>query len=193
MKPDPVVYRQSRAPLARLQTTINAADAAHPTMTAIKTFDFAPGMSLRTVAADGEPWFIAKDVCDALDIKNTAQAIAEVDPDDKHMQGIGLPGRAPWLVNESGLYSLIFRSQKPEAQKFRRWVTRDVLPAIRSGGMYYRGQEKVDLASMSFAEAQQHIEELKAKVAEAEAIRWAKSREEKQARRDAFKFLKRRG
>jgi anti-repressor protein len=93
-------------------------------------------LNLRAVTINGEPWFVAKDVCDVLDIKNTSQALAGVDPDYKHTQSLGLPGRAPVLINESGLYSLILKSRKPEAKAFKKWVTSEVLPSIRKTGMY---------------------------------------------------------
>lgn len=159
----------------------------------ITTFEFAPGMSLRAISKDDQPWFIAKDVCDALGYTNGREAVATLDTDERITVTIsdgnrGSPNRT--VISESGLYSLIFRSKKPEAQKFRKWVTTTVLPAIRTGGLYYTGQETIDLASMNYEQAQAHIAELKAKVSEAEAIRWAKSREEKQARRDGFKLLR---
>ena len=164
------------------------------TTTDITTFDFAPGMSLRSVSHEGQPWFIAKDVCEALGYSNPSDALTKhVDADERSSLALrygtqGNPNRA--VINESGLYSLILRSQKPEAKKFQKWVTSVVLPSLRSGGLYYTGQEKVDLASMNYEQAQTHIAELKAKVSEAEAIRWAKSREEKQARRDGFRLLR---
>jgi prophage antirepressor-like protein len=83
------------------------------------------------------------------------------------------------------------RSRKPEARTFQKWVTSTVLPALRQTGVYVVGQEKVDLATMSYNQAAAHIEDLKAKVAEAEAVRWAKSREDKQDYRDAMKSFSR--
>lgn len=61
-------------------------------------------------------------------------ALASVPAHDKHQQSLGLPGRAPWLVNESGFYKLVLKSRKPEARKFQDWVTGVVLPAIRKDG-----------------------------------------------------------
>lgn len=102
----------------------------------IKTFEFIPGLSLRVVEREGEPWFVAKDVCNVLGIANTTQAAAVLDPEDKAMFNIGLRGSAPTLVNEPGLFALVLRSRKPEAKTFQRWVTKDVLPAIRRTGGY---------------------------------------------------------
>lgn len=106
---------------------------------ALSTFTFAPGMNLRALTRDeaGGPWFVASDVCRALEIQNVAVALPAIDPEDKHMESIGLRGKAPWLINESGLYSLILKSRKPEAKVFKRWVTSVVLPAIRKDGAHY--------------------------------------------------------
>lgn len=86
--------------------------------------------------AQGEPWFVAKGVCDCLDIQNNRQTIVKLDPDEKEFVNTDSLGGVQELlcVNESGLYSLIFISSKPEAQQFRRWVTHEVLPAIRKHG-----------------------------------------------------------
>ena len=99
--------------------------------TEVTTFTFAPSLSLRAVTINGEPWFVAKDVCDVLEHSNVSMALADVDPDDKRKESLGLPGRAPLIINESGLYSLILKSRKPEAKAFKKWVTSEVLPSIR--------------------------------------------------------------
>lgn len=119
---------------------------------AIALFTFAPndalGMTVRAIARDGDPWFIAKDVCDALGYANASDALADhVDPEDKHSVSLGLPGRAPAIINESGLYSLVFGSNKPEAKLFKRWITKDVLPTIRKQGAYVQGASKLSPAA----------------------------------------------
>lgn len=99
--------------------------------------------SIRTVEIDGEPWMVGKDVAAALGYSNPRKALDDhVDPDDK-MQGDGVTirdsiGREqhPTIINESGLYSLVLSSKLPGAKKFRRWVTADVLHAIRKTGGY---------------------------------------------------------
>ena len=101
------------------------------------------GVRVRTIEIDDELFFIGKDVAAALGYKNTKKALADhVDADDKR-RGDGVTicdalgrNQNPVVINESGLYSLIFRSRLPEAQKFRRWVTHEVLPSIRKYGMY---------------------------------------------------------
>ena len=93
-------------------------------------------LNLRAVTINGEPWFVAKDVCDVLEHSDVSMAVQGLDPDEKTKQSLGLPGRAPVLINESGLYSLILKSRKPEAKAFKKWVTSEVLPSIRKTGMY---------------------------------------------------------
>lgn len=93
---------------------------------------------IRTVTIDNEPWFIAKDACDILEIGNTSQALSRLDEDEKNTiilnEGIGNPNKA--IVNEFGLYSLVLSSRKPEAKQFKRWITHEVIPQIRKTGSY---------------------------------------------------------
>lgn len=90
---------------------------------------------VRVVKIDEEPWFVAKDLCDVLEIKNPTQAINRLDADERAMFNIGRQGDAN-VVNESGMYSLILGSRKQEAREFKRWITHDVLPSIRKTGSY---------------------------------------------------------
>lgn len=88
----------------------------------------------RCVVENGEPYFVAKDICDLLGIRNSRDTLAEcLDDDEMYMKIIHTPGGPQELatVNESGLYSLIFRSRKPQAKEFRKWVTMELLPLIR--------------------------------------------------------------
>lgn len=107
--------------------------------TEIQSFNFND-TSLRTLSDEnGDPWFIAKDVCDILGLENSRKATAELDPDEKNTVTIsdGIPGNPnKTIVNEPGLYRLIMRSRKPEAKEFQRWVTHEVLPTIRKTGGY---------------------------------------------------------
>jgi len=84
----------------------------------------------------GEPWFVAADVCGVLGHTNTTVALASVDEDEKAKKSLGLSGGDTNIISESGLYVLIMRSNKPEAKRFRKWVTSEVLPAIRKTGSY---------------------------------------------------------
>lgn len=105
----------------------------------IRKFDFK-GAALRTLTDEaGEPWFVAKDVCDVLELSNVGQALARLDDDEKSSITLndgtpGNPNRA--IVSESGLYALVLASRKPEAHEFKRWVTHEVLPQIRKTGGY---------------------------------------------------------
>ena len=106
----------------------------------IQQFDFR-GAALRTLTDEaGEPWFVAKDVCDILEISNVSDAISKLDDDEKSNIAISdiaqNGGRAPLIISEPGLYKLIMRSRKPEAKEFQRWVTHEVLPQIRKTGGY---------------------------------------------------------
>lgn len=96
------------------------------------------GAMVETVRKDGELWFVAKDICDVLGLQNVALALTSLDEEDKLLYPLHRSGqkRDLSLVNESGLYSLIFASRKEEARVFKRWITREVLPQIRKTGMY---------------------------------------------------------
>lgn len=109
----------------------------------MQKFDFR-GASLRTLTdEEGEPWFIAKDVCDILGMSNPSMAVialdkdevAQIDPKD-YLGSENRSNQAVNIVSEPGLYKLIMRSRKPEAKEFQRWVTHDVLPQIRKTGGY---------------------------------------------------------
>jgi prophage antirepressor-like protein len=101
------------------------------------------GNQVRTVQRDGEPWWVLKDVCTVLGIGNSRDVARRLEDDEKNSVDLvdGTPGNpAKTIVSESGLYSVILRSDKPEARKFKRWVTHDVLPTIRRHGMYARDE-----------------------------------------------------
>ena len=107
-------------------------------MQEIRVFESAEFGAVRVAEIDGEPWFIAADVCRALDVKNGRDAVSRLDDDEK---GVALTdtlgGRQEMAaVSEAGLYALVLSSRKPEAKAFKRWVTHDVLPSIRKHGAY---------------------------------------------------------
>ena len=102
-------------------------------------FKFENGLKLRVPLTENETsWFIAADICEILSISDTRQAVERLDEDEKRKEKIVGNGQARelWLVNEFGLYSLILASDKIEAKTFKRWVTHDVLPALRKTGKY---------------------------------------------------------
>lgn len=94
---------------------------------------------IRTITKNNEIMFVAADVCKILEIKNPTQAVERLDDDEKAMLNIGLRGGATNVVNEYGLYSLVLSSRKPEAKAFKRWITHEVIPAIRKTGGYTAG------------------------------------------------------
>ena len=93
---------------------------------------------VRTVVQDGEPWFVAKDVCDILEIKDVSMATQSLDDDEKGTSKIGTLGGMQTMttISEPGLYALVLKSRKPEAKQFSRWVRHEVLPSIRKTGSY---------------------------------------------------------
>lgn len=95
---------------------------------------FFEQIPVRTIARKDGVWFVANDVCKILDIKNPRSSVACLDPDEKSIYKINKTDMS--VINESGLYTLILRSRKPQAKRFRKWVTSEVLPSIRKTGGY---------------------------------------------------------
>lgn len=157
----------------------------------IQRFDFR-GASLRTLTDEaGEPWFVAKDVCDILELSNVTEALRSLDDDEKSNFRISEVaqngGRAPLIISEPGLYKLIMRSRKPEAKEFQRWVTHEVLPQIRKTGGYIPatdadddmtilakavmiGQRTMEAQKRKIASQQSRIVELEPKARFADAV-----------------------
>lgn len=96
------------------------------------------GNEVRTIQKDGEPWWVLKDVCEVLGLSSPHKVFDRLDEDEKGRNQIPTPGgeQEMTVVNESGLYNVILRSDKPEAKPFRKWVTSEVLPSIRKHGAY---------------------------------------------------------
>ena len=104
---------------------------------ALQVFEYK-GTSVRTIERDGEAWFVAKDVCDVLEIRNVADALSSLDDDEKGIAKTDTLGgkQNVSVISEPGLYALVLKSRKPEAKEFSRWVRHEVLPAIRKHGGY---------------------------------------------------------
>lgn len=104
----------------------------------VKVFEHETYGKIRTTMSDGEPWFVLSDLCKALNLSSPHKVAERLDDDQKGRNQIPTLGGVQTLVtiNESGLYEVIIRSDKPEAKKFRRWITTDVLPTIRKHGFY---------------------------------------------------------
>lgn len=152
----------------------------------IRKFDFR-GASLRTLTDEaGEPWFVAKDVCDILEISNPSDALKRLDDDERSRFNLGRQGETN-IVNEAGLYVLVLGSRKPEAHEFKRWVTHEVLPQIRKTGGYIPatdadddmtilakavmiGQRTMEAQKRKIASQQSRIVELEPKARFADAV-----------------------
>ena len=134
----------------------------------IKSFDYN-GQEVRTVEISGQPWFVAADVCRVLEISNPTVAMDRLDADEKAKLNLGLSGGATGCVTESGLYSLILGSRKPEAKQFKRWITHEVIPSIRKTGGYIAGQETLspeELMAKALLVAKQTLAERDARINE---------------------------
>lgn len=121
---------------------------------------------IRVLQKNGQPWFIAKDICDCLEIINSRDALARLDDDEKGVDSTDTPGgkQEMQIINEAGLYSLVLSSRKPEAKQFKRWVTHKVLPSIRKNGMYAT-DELLDNPDLLIAAATKLKEERAARLA----------------------------
>jgi prophage antirepressor-like protein len=110
----------------------------------LQVFDFEEN-AVRMMVLDGEPWWVANDVCRVVGLSNVSQAVSRLDDDQKDNRILNdVVGREKRMVivNETGLYELVFRSDKPEAKRFRKWVTKEVLPTIRKVGSFDEGLAK---------------------------------------------------
>ena len=123
---------------------------------------------IRTLEINNEPWFVAKDLCEILEIKNSRQALTRLDEDEKAdvILNDGSQNRNMSAVNEYGLYNLILASRKKEAKEFKRWITHEVIPSIRKHGGYIAGQEQMtdeELMAKAVLMANSKIKELNKK------------------------------
>ena len=143
----------------------------------VMTFHYSNNSTeVQTVYVNNEPWLVAADVCAILGVQNVPQALNGLDEDEKLVYTLHRSGqqREVNCVNESGLYNLIFKSRKPEAKIFRKWVTSEVLPAIRKKGYYgVRNEAKcdyVDLRDVPYS--RQALNESDITVVELEGENW---------------------
>ena len=151
-------------------------------MSEVQLFNFE-NHEVRSLLVDDVPWFVGKDVAEILSYSNTRKALTDHVDDEDKMDGVTIRdsigrNQKPVLINESGLYSLVLSSKLPSAKKFKRWVTSEVLPALRKAGQYQvkelSGQE---LMAKALIEAQsvlaakdKQIEEMKPKALFADAV-----------------------
>ena len=132
LKPQPLPLEMEEAKPVPMPVVTPTPDAG------LQTFDFG-GAPIRVVTKEGDPWWIAADVCAVLTVKNVSDVLNRLDPDEKgdidSVDAIGRPVRIK-VINESGLYNAVLRSEKPEAKSFKKWITSEVLPSIRKKGSY---------------------------------------------------------
>jgi prophage antirepressor-like protein len=153
-------------------------------MNDMKQFTFEGGHNLSALEKDGLAWFVAADVCKALGLQNPRQAVSRLDEDERGVATMDTPGGRQQVttINESGLYSLILTSRKAEAKLFKKWVTAVVLPSIRNHGGYVNGMESLEgpAKEASVAVILQEVQRVGLCL-----------EEEKEARREAFRIMKR--
>lgn len=149
-------------------------------MNNLQIFDSPDFGQIRTIQQNGEPWFVGKDVADILGYQNGSRDVnRHVDEDDRqnYQNGTFESNRGLTIINESGLYSLILSSKMPKAKEFKRWVTSEVIPAIRKTGGYIVGSENMTdaeimakavlVAQSTIRQRDQRIKELESDVAAA--------------------------
>lgn len=143
-------------------------------MNELKIFENPAFGQVRTVEREGEPWFVGKDVAEALGYSDTKSALSDhVDEDDKAVIQRGqnatfdIPNRGLTIINESGLYSLVLSSKLPTAKAFKRWITSEVIPSIRKNGGYIAGQAELspeELMARALMVAQRTLAERDARI-----------------------------
>ena len=123
-------------------------------MNEIQIFNNPDFGQIRTVDYNSEPWFVAVDICRALDIKNSRDALTRLDEDEKGVVSTDTLGgkQEVTAVNEYGLYNIVLSSRKPEAKAFKRWITHDVIPAIRKTGKYAVNAEPYDPEKLTYSQ-----------------------------------------
>lgn len=136
-------------------------------MNELQTYTNPDFGEVRTLNIDGEPWFVAADVCKALELDKTATR--RLDEDEKGLRSTQTLGgnQETLVINEPGLYTLVLGSRKPEAKVFKRWITHDVIPSIRKNGGYIAGQESMtaeELMAKALLVAKKTIEEKEAEL-----------------------------
>lgn len=142
-------------------------------MNELQIFNSEEFGEIRTVTVSDEVWFVAKDVCEALKHTNTTVAMQMLEEDERTKLSLGRAGETN-CINESGLYTLIIKSNLPKAKKFRKWVTSEVIPSIRKNGGYIAGQETLSdeelmakallVANNKIAERDKIIEQKQARI-----------------------------
>lgn len=139
-------------------------------MNELQVFDNPAFGEIRTIDQNGEPWFVAKDVCEILEIANTTQALGRLDDDERAMLNIGRQGDTN-IVNEYGLYALVLGSRKAEAKEFKRWITHEVIPSIRKTGAYSKPMSMLEIIAANAQALVDHDKQIKEMKEEVQGIR----------------------
>ena len=130
-------------------------------MNEIQLFENQEFGAVRAVEQNGEPWFVAADVCRALEHSNVTVALDRLDEDERAKFNLGRQGDT-WCVNEPGLYTLVLGSRKPEAKAFKRWITHEVIPSIRKTGGYTAASKELQAIFMLDNRTVQHEQRISA-------------------------------
>lgn len=154
-------------------------------MNELQIFNNAEFGQIRTVQLNNEVWFVASDICKALELSNTTMALERLDEDEKSKFNLGLSGGDTNCVNEYGLYNLVIASRKEGAKSFKRWITHEVIPSIRKNGGYIANQENLTpeqivanalvVAQNILKQKDKQIEEMQPKVAFFNAVAESKT------------------
>ena len=158
-------YMQNKNNSSASSSSSSTTTTAAPEVTVFKNLVHPEFGELRTVEIDGEPWFVGKDVTGILGYTNPTKALTDhVDEEDMTFnESLKVSRqRGAWLINESGLHSLILSSKLPSAKEFKHWVTSEVLPSIRKNGAYIRNQENMtpaEIVARGLIASQKIIEE----------------------------------
>ena len=189
VKKDDLVYFLDKAPLSTPVEVVEESPQSQENpinASAIASFAYKRMGDVRVTTVDGEPWFCLGDVCDVLLIANHRMVASRLDPDEKGVCQTDTLGGKQRLtfVNESGLYAVILRSDKPEAKPFRKWITSEVLPAIRKTGRYEPEPQKplsqLEMLAAMAQEAVKNEKRLDAVEAEVNALKERRLMAEKQ-------------
>lgn len=153
-------------------------------MNELQIFKNAEFGQIRTVTINNEPYFVASDICKALELSNPTVALERLDEDERSKFNLGRQGEAN-IVNEYGLYNLILASRKKESKRFKRWITHEVIPSIRKTGGYIAGRETMTdaelmakallVANKQIEQRNKQIEEMQPKAIFADAVSASKT------------------
>lgn len=131
----------------------------------LQIFENSDFGKIRVVEIDGEPWWVLADICKVLELSNPTKVAERLEEDEKANFELGLRGGSTNCVNESGLYAVVLRSDKPQAKPFRKWITSEVIPSIRKTGSYSVNQTDSYMISDPIKRAERWIEEEKVRQA----------------------------